>query len=107
MNELIALDVMNYHDENRSQTHSLAAPAYSTKDTRKYLKFSLDIKICLFVCEFGHSKMRQVFYEVTLQFFCNRLEFKCFQVLFVEEAGAAKECVYELFYHDNSTRQGR
>ena len=43
MNELIALDVMNYHDENRSQTHSLAASAYSTKDTRKYLKFSLDI----------------------------------------------------------------
>ena len=31
MNELIALDVMNYHDENRSQTHSLAAPAYSKK----------------------------------------------------------------------------
>ena len=36
MNELIALDVMNYHDENRLQTHSLAAPAYSSKDTRKY-----------------------------------------------------------------------
>jgi hypothetical protein len=43
MNELIALDVMNYHDENHSQTHSLAAPAYSTKDTRKYLNFTLGI----------------------------------------------------------------
>ena len=61
MNELIALDVMNYHDENRSQTHSLAAPAYSTKDTKKYLKFSLDIRICLFNCESGHSKMRPSF----------------------------------------------
>ena len=43
MNELIALDVMNYHDENRSQTHSLAAPTYSTKDTRKDLMFSSGI----------------------------------------------------------------
>ena len=43
MNELIALDVMNYHDENHSQTHSLVAPAYSTKETRKYLNFTLDI----------------------------------------------------------------
>ena len=29
------------------------------------------------------------------------------QVLFVEEAGSAKGCVYKLFYHDNSTHQGR
>ena len=74
INELIALDMTNYHDENRSQTHSLVAPAYSTKDARKYLKFSLDIKICLFVCEFGYSKMRpSFFYEVTLQFFLKKI----------------------------------
>ena len=45
MNEHIALDMMNYHNENRSQTHSLAAPAYSTKDTGKYLNFTLGIHI--------------------------------------------------------------
>ena len=40
-------------------------------------------------------------------FFCNCLEFKCFQALFVEQARAAKERIYELFYHNNSTCQGQ
>ena len=69
---------MNYHDENRSQTQSLAAPTYSTKDTRKDWTFSFDIKICLFL----------------------NLGIK-------NEPGSAKRCVYKLFYHDNSTHQGR
>ena len=62
MNELIALDVMNYHDENHLQTHSLAAPAYSTKETRKYLNFTLDI----------HSqKYGRLWWQIFLPFWTN------------------------------------
>ena len=62
MNELIALDVMNYHDENCSQTHSLAAPAYSTKDTRKYLNFTLGIHI---------QKYGRLWWQIFLPFWTN------------------------------------
>ena len=62
MNELIALDVMNYHDENHSQTHSLAAPAYSTKEARKYLNFTLGI----------HSqKYGRLWWQIFLSFWTN------------------------------------